>query len=299
MSAAEPERYDFAKPRRFSRDELLTVEELLRRSEKKLNAAINDALRLTLATGIESVDQVRFEAVLDAAQERQVVYAVRIKPINATGLLLLDATLVLATIDRLTGGRGLGQQPARELTPVDDIVSRPFLQLAVQTMAAGWATTAQPLQFELDRRLIGHALESFADPKDVALCVVFALKAENFEQRMRLVVPHAALKPHLALLMPRRTAEKKSAPAQHELSPALNDMKVALSARIGKTRVRMRDLLKLCPGDVLVLDQKLSAPVRLLVSGKDKFLGKLGVRDGRKAVLVENVLGRNPAKAKP
>lgn len=298
MSSAEPQLYDFAKPRRFSLGELNALDQLVRESEKKLRAAVSDLLRMDVEVFLDGLDQCRFESLFPAGQERRFAFATRVKPLNGQGLLLVNARFLFAAIDRLSGGRGSGQQAAREPTPVDDIVMRPFLQDFLSAVSTAWATSAQPLQFELDRRLMGHVLQAFADGKDAMLVVQFSVKSEKLEGVLRLVVPYPMMRSHLDAILPRRAEKAASRPAQ-ELMQVLSGVRVPIKACIGHGTLRMQDLLAIVPGDVIVLDHKVSAPVALSVSGKQKFLGKLGVRDGRKAVLVETVLTPNTGKGKP
>jgi len=66
----------------------------------------------------------------------------------------------------------------------------------------------------------------------------------------------------------------------------LSRIAVDLSALI-EAKVATRDLLTMAPGDVLSLGVPTHRPIELRVGTTPKFLGRLGVDDGRIAVRIE------------
>ena len=65
-------------------------------------------------------------------------------------------------------------------------------------------------------------------------------------------------------------------PVEHDapLSGALSQVFVEVSAVLGQATVRMRQLLDLQAGEVLLLDTAVDAAIPLLVEGTAKFVGK-------------------------
>jgi flagellar motor switch protein FliM len=62
---------------------------------------------------------------------------------------------------------------------------------------------------------------------------------------------------------------------------------IGLDARMEGSTVSFEDVLRLCPGDVLMLDSTVDQPVTLLVNGLPKFHASVSVAGRRKAVRIE------------
>ena len=67
------------------------------------------------------------------------------------------------------------------------------------------------------------------------------------------------------------------------------DIPVQLSVQLGQTEMLFKDLLELCPGAVIELDESVDEPVDLLINGKLIATGEVVTVDGRLGVRVLNI----------
>jgi flagellar motor switch protein FliN/FliY len=69
----------------------------------------------------------------------------------------------------------------------------------------------------------------------------------------------------------------------------LLDVPLKVSVELGRTRVRIQDLLELAQGSVIDLDRLAGEPVDILVNGRPVALGEVVVSQDRYAVRVVSV----------
>lgn len=82
-------------------------------------------------------------------------------------------------------------------------------------------------------------------------------------------------------------------PSEVEASPAdlnrLNDVKVVVSAELGRTKVAIEDLLKLNVGSIFELNRSIDAPVELIAQGVPLGNGEVVVVDGSFAIRIQEI----------
>jgi len=80
--------------------------------------------------------------------------------------------------------------------------------------------------------------------------------------------------------------------AQHEMS-RFGDIKVTVSAELGRTQLAIDRLMTLGKGSVLELDRSIDQPVELIAQGIPLASGEVVVVDGHFAIRILNVYPRN------
>jgi flagellar motor switch protein FliN/FliY len=88
-----------------------------------------------------------------------------------------------------------------------------------------------------------------------------------------------------------QTPADLSAPA--ERLSALYDVNMELTVEMGRTTKQLRDVLKLAPGEVVVLDRPAGAPADLYVNGALFARGQVveAVESGEYAIRITEIVG--------
>jgi flagellar motor switch protein FliN/FliY len=77
----------------------------------------------------------------------------------------------------------------------------------------------------------------------------------------------------------------------------LNDVEMAVTVELGRTRMLVRDLLSLAPGAVVELDRAAGSPVDVLVNGKLIARGEVVVIDDDFGIRISEIIGLQPGRA--
>ncbi|HUT30647.1 MAG TPA: FliM/FliN family flagellar motor C-terminal domain-containing protein [Sedimentisphaerales bacterium] len=87
-----------------------------------------------------------------------------------------------------------------------------------------------------------------------------------------------------------RAGQGASGASAKDISKALRghleQMSVFVTARLATTELTLRELMSLCPSDILLLDRKTAEPIELVIEGRPIFGGLLAKSSGKYAVVI-------------
>ena len=110
---------------------------------------------------------------------------------------------------------------------------------------------------------------------------------------LRLVIPFVALEPLLERFGRDSVSQLEPGAMRQKMSETVSKMAVDLSVNLGESRIRLGQLLKLQPGDVIPLTTRFGQPAVVPVMGKPKFHAHLGRIGNRMGVRIADVMGTN------
>lgn len=203
----------------------------------------------------------------------------------------LDLRLFPTAVDCMFGGAG--RIPVRDLnrryTPIELGVRRRCLESLATAYEAAWQSVF-PFRMNLLRQEYQPASLRLAAAQDVVLHARFLLKLNQLEMNVDLCMPRRAIE----ILTTKPPLENAPAEASvkhawgHSLQHNVYSAPVEAVAVLAKTQMTVAQLLSLSIGQVIAID--LSDPVDLLVDGVTLMKGRYGVRSGRYALKVEDVV---------
>jgi flagellar motor switch protein FliM len=292
---AGPQPYAFSQQSLFSGPEL-----------RKLNADFQE-IRRGCATRLAVLFRTEFELTLASLQTpmfRQFAGAVaqpthltmfKAEPLRGIGVVEISPALALTLSDRLMGGPGDANLPARELTEIEIALLDQVVQLFIETWCAHWAGWR-----ELKPTLLGHESDGRylqTSPADSSLLVArFEAKVGEAAGHVSLALPFATIEPLIQKLRAELQPPAEASPATPApvKSPAWNtafdNMRIAVNAELPGPQITARELPKLKVGDVLPFPAESANLVQLRVGGTTRFTGRLGTREDQWAVEVLDVL---------
>lgn len=219
----------------------------------------------------------------------------KVEPLRGIGVLEISPALALALLDRLMGGPGAANPPARELTEIEVALLGQVTHLLTEAWCAHWAGWK-----ELKSALIGHEndpryLQTSA-PESTLLVATFAAQIGDCSGQIRLALPFTTLDPLLQkiraeLKPPVEIPTVLTAPAKPTpWNPALDHLRIAVSAELPGPQITGRQLHHLKVGDILDLPPDAANLIQLKLGGVPRFNARLGTRDEHWAVEVINAL---------
>jgi flagellar motor switch protein FliM len=174
----------------------------------------------------------------------------------------------------------------RDLTMVERNVLKRLLSIFTDAMQAAWAPVLpfkpEVVRFETDPRLATSSPTS----ESAVLCS-FELEG-SLRGVIQLALPYTAIEPaKKALMSPPKIGKAGDESFATALRDELTQVEVRLSALLGKTRMTVRQLLELEPGDLVMTGTSEGASLPLYVQGKAKFTGQPKVVGGAVALELE------------
>jgi flagellar motor switch protein FliM len=200
-------------------------------------------------------------------------------PLREPGFLQLDYPLVFAAIDRILGGTGAGEGDPRDLTTTELAVLDDFIRPILAAHAFAWQPYTN-LRPKVSRAVFVPRYVRDVRSEDIVLLARYRFGGGETGPELKFAVPLSGLEPHLQHEPRPVVPAVNRAAIERDLARNLSETTVGMSVRVGASRVSLRDVVNLKPGDVVVLDRQIDEPCELMVEGEPKFAGYLGQHNG-------------------
>lgn len=267
------ESYDVCLPGTLPADQVALVETIHRKFLQVLGESLTEALDIPVKTdliGVEQCERAEFAGSCDP-------HGCRISLPSSRGpRAILDFTpgFLHRILAILIGAADQVALPERSITGIERHIVRECLDRFIEKLREAWAAAGvrfEPVSFagEADKPLdeigLGAALV-------ITSIIHFGAAGETF----RLAVPPLLIRLAAAGLKPAAPPPA----AGPVLLNALNKAALQVEAILGGPSLRMRDVIGLAPGKVLMLGAPGNCSVECVVNGVPKFRGEL-VSSGR------------------
>ena len=271
--------HDFSRPPSLHPETRAKLVQWLTRSNSQLAEVI---------AGFALKVEIRFDDCatawpLDSLQEwseKTVAYRVKLPQGTAICVIAVPNPLAQVLIGILLGEQPTAWPVDRDLTPGEDSVGEFLFGKIADALACSWPGDS-PLELELFQRepnLRRTRCFRFKEPFIVCRSTMTTALGES---QWCWILSHDFLK---ELFGKSRVSKKESdVSPRRQLESMARDMTTQVTVRLGGVQLSAPQLAELRVGDLVVLGQKTTEPLRAMVSGKPRFLGWPGRVGGRQA----------------
>lgn len=223
-----------------------------------LAARIKSTLRQHLGPSfsfeVESVKTVSVGATLSQLPSSGLYLVIGLVPVEPKAVCEVDLVMAHRMIDQLLGGSG---EPMTMLRPLSDIEQGVFSYLVLKVLLTIYEQCGKSarVHFRLEgikgspQELIGAAIR----PNDKAVALTGRLTLEDQSGYLKLLLPSPFVQK--GLLEPLGGAPVGDAEETAGRLEGFGFLETDLWAEVGKSTVKVSDLRRLDPGDVLLLDE--------------------------------------------
>lgn len=276
--------YDFARPGKISPADRKWLgylhADLAKRLEISLAGLVRDYVEITPAEPSET----RWSGFVAALPSPCAVFMFAAPPLQGRSLLHLDPDLAFALVDRLFGGKGEPVNLERELTSIEQRIVGRFVDAVLAEVESVWRPA-----FELKISRTGFApgpdLIEGGRVDEPVMEVGFELEAGALKGKFSLGYAHHMFEQAIRALAP-VAEENGPQPSADGSAGMVNNLSLPVAARLSPTLVGMKHLVDLGVGDVLMLDNRVTEDVEVLIGHKPVMQGRPGSSSGRLAVKI-------------
>lgn len=280
-------RYDFRVPDKFPKDMLRQVHHLHEGMARTLTTSLSAQLRSAVRVEDAVAEQRTYQEFVAEASDPAILAVFTAQPLHGNALLEIDPVVAFPILDRLLGGTGEAAGPPRPVTEIELTVIQRVLNAALDQWRDAWAHV-MPMQLRVLGVETNPLFAQLLGPNEIVLAVSLTCAVGRREGRLRFCFPQTMIEPLMQRLAARQwivTAGQVPGTRATELRRELAGAPVPLAVEIGRARLPLGRVLSLAPGDLLPIGA-VSQPARVLVRGRPKFRGRVGISDGRLAVQV-------------
>ncbi len=294
LETIEIKAYDFKRPERVSKDQMLALQQLHENFARTFGASLSGFLRMIVEIHIASCEQMTYGEFIAGLPNPTSFNLINVDELEGQMCLELSPLIIYPIIDRLLGGNNRDLFiPQRPLTMIEQRLIAQIIERALSGMTEAWAGVRE-LNFTPGDSESNPHLVQIVPPNEVVIVVTFELKMANRAGAVNLCIPFKVIEPLMEDLNAQQWFSSGVSADSENLTRRLNEnlsrATLTVTGLLAETTITMRDLLGLSVGDIVATEKPASQPAVVVVEGEKKFVANLGQIDGTRALKVSKKL---------
>jgi flagellar motor switch protein FliM len=280
--------FDFRLPHRLSKNQLRTFQSVHDSFGEAFGSYLVSRMQTTATVTVLSVDQLFYSEFVLSIASPSCLYVFRIMESDALAALEVSPQLVLAMVEHLMGGTADGSKEVRLITKIEQSIVKGIIQRALTEIQRAWKTIAD-LTFKLERYESEGDFAQLAPASEIVMVVSFEVGIGRQKYLMNLCFPTFALEDVFAKLNVQHfnaTSANREGDRSETIQKHLGETRLDATAILGETKLTLRELLDLEPGDVIRTSIPVGAEVAVVLGGKTRLWGTPGISRGKVSVKI-------------
>jgi flagellar motor switch protein FliM len=281
--------YDLVAPDQSAPMRMPTLDVINDRFSRSLRVALFHHLRRSVQVGAATVALVKHFELIERLASPSYMMLVGLRPLRGSMLLVIDAQLVVATVESRFGGNGRFPvtKTQRDFTTVEQKVMSRVTEIVLDQFVAAWHRVAD-LQPEVLRHEFNPQFAGITGAGEQVVTITFRIKVDNGEGALTLAIPSAMLGPVQDQLTSSSMASETAEPDRHwfeQLRAGIEQVVMPLRVELTEFEMSLQELLELRPGDVF----EIARPDIVTIEGEGVplFRGRWGRHGAKSAVRIE------------
>lgn len=285
--------YDFARPAKFSKEHLRTLEIIFEHYARLLSTNLPIYLRKNIQVNVMSAEAVTYSEFSNALSNPVLLGIVNFQPLKGSILMELASNLGYAVIDRLLGGEGAPLEKTREFSEIEIIIIERIMNICVNLLKEPWQNVID-LSPRLERIETNSQFAQIISPTEMTAIVTINMKIGDTEGLMNICLPYICLEDVIDKLNTKFWYASMQAlddnTYQDVMESLISKVDVPVKAVLGKSVISVNDFSNLQIGDIIRLDTKVEDELSVYVGNIKKFAALPGASGDNYAVRVTSVI---------
>jgi len=286
----EVREYDFKRPERVSKDQMLALQTLHEAFARSYGASLSGFLRTIVEVKVSSCEQMTYSEFIAGLPNPTSFNLLEANPLEGQICLEISPLIIYPIIDRLLGGTNTELFiPQRPLTMIETRLIYKILDRAVDGLREAWESIRQ-LSFSITGGESNPQLVQIVPPNEVVIVIGFEIKMANRAGTMNLCIPYAVIEPLMEDLAAQSwfssARMKGTKEFSNRLEFKLRAASLGISGTLARTTITLEDLMNMEVGDLVVTTTPAADPVVIEVEDEPKLLAHIGQYKGKRALRV-------------
>ena len=184
--------YDFARPSKFSKDHLRTLEIIFENYGRLLSTNLPAYLRKSVQIEVMNAEANTYSEFSNALSNPVLLGVVDFAPLSGSILIELASNLGFAIVDRMLGGGGNPLEKSREFTEIELIILERIMEVCTGLLVDPWQSVTE-LQPRLERIETNSQFAQFISPSEMTAIVTMNMKIGTVEGLMNICIPYSCV----------------------------------------------------------------------------------------------------------
>lgn len=285
--------YDFARPAKFSKEHLRTLEIIFEHYSRLLSTNLPAYLRMPVSVEVKTSEAVIYSEFSNALSNPVLLGVVDFEPLEGNIVIEIAANLGFAIIDRLLGGTGKPLEKGREFSEIELTIIERIFNICVNLLREPWQNVLNIVP-RMERIETNSQFAQIISPSEMIAIITIGIKIGETEGLMNVCLPFMVLEPVMDKLNTKywfSTMQNKDVRTYEDaIASLISKAQIPVKAVLGKSTISVNDFLNLSVGDIIKIDRKVDEELNVYVGNIHKFTALPGSANDNYAVRLINVL---------
>jgi len=285
--------YDFARPAKFSKEHLRTLEIIFEHFARLLATNLPAYLRKSASVDVVNSEVVIYSEFSNALSNPVLLGVVSMSPLAGNCIVEMASNLGYAIIDRLLGGPGNAIDKQRDYSEIELSILERIFVICVNLFQEPWENVVK-ITPRLDRIETNSQFAQIISPSETIAIITLNIKIGDVEGLMNICLPFDTLEPVIDKLNTKywfsSMKENDGTSYEDTIETIINRAKVPVKAVLGTSTISVADFGNLQVGDVIKINRNVDEELEVYVGNIKKFMALPGYSDDKYAVRVTEVI---------
>ena len=285
--------YDFARPSKFSKEHLRTLEIIFEHYGRLLATNLPGYLRKAVSVDVANSEVVIYSEFSNALSNPVLLGVVSMQPLTGNMIIEVAPTIGFAIVDRLLGGTGATLDKPREYSEIELAIIERILSICVNLLREPWENVIKTSP-RLERIETNSQFAQIISPSETIAIITINLKIGDVEGLMNICLPYAMLEPVMDKLNTKywfaNMQERDATSYSDSIEALIARAKIPITTILGKSTISVKDFVNLQVGDIVKVNRKVEDELEVYVGSIKKFKALPGYHDEKYAVRVTEIL---------
>ncbi|MFV0464727.1 MAG: flagellar motor switch protein FliM [Lachnospiraceae bacterium] len=285
--------YDFARPSKFSKEHLRTLEIIFEHYGRLLSTNLPVYLRKNIQVEVMNSEAVTYSEFANALSNPVLLGVVDMDKLEGSIIVEMASNLGITIVDRLLGGTGSPIDKHRDFSEIELTIIERIFTICVELLHEPWQNVID-IYPKLERIETNSQFAQIISPSEMIAIITMNIKMGEVETLMNICLPFLTLEPVMDKLNTKfwYSSMKRSDKVEYKelLESLISKSPVQIRASLGKSIITVRDFSSLAVGDIIRLDSKVEQEMNIYVGDLKKFTAMPGASGKQYAVRITSVI---------
>ncbi len=285
--------YDFARPSKFSKEHLRTLEIIFEHYGRLLSTNLPVYLRKNVQIEVMNSEAVTYQEFSNALSNPVLLGIVNFAPLQGNIIIEMASNLGYAIVDRMLGGKGDSLDKVREFSEIELLIIERIMIICVNLLHEPWQNV-EDIHPHLERIETNSQYAQIISPSEMIAIITINVKIGTVEGLMNICIPYITVEDIIDKLNTKYWIANMQRYDETNYAEAIESLirraQIPVKAVLGNSIISVSDFSTLQPGDIIRLDRSVEEELDIYVGNIKKFLALPGASGDNYAVRITEVI---------
>lgn len=285
--------YDFARPSKFSKEHLRTLEIIFEHYGRLLSTNMPVYLRKNIQVEVISSEATTYSEFANALSNPVLLGVVDFAPLKGSILMEMATNLGYAMVDRMLGGAGLPLDKPRDFSEIELLIIERLMTVCVNLLREPWNNVVE-INPRLERIETNSQFAQIISPSEMIAIITLNIKIGDVEGLMNVCLPYITLDTVMEKLNTKfwysSQQDKEEVSYNDMVESLIEKAPIPVKAVLGTSSISVIDFAGLQAGDIIRLNTKVDDELGIFVGSIKKFMAMPGVSGNDYAVRITSII---------